>query len=200
MTRSPSPALACTTLGLLLLALACGGGDKDDSAAPEGDTDADTDTDTDTDTDADSDITTMLVVLGEATTDGASYEGQEAVVLLADAGMGEELCRIEYAVSGSNLRDDCEDCVWAFDLQRGAATVVVEDRCAEVGWDAATIAAVENSWVVYGFATEAIGHADALMVFDADAWGSVAYASWDDSTGAFDYEWDRGYHVLSAGR
>ena len=180
------------------LALSCGG--DDDTGPVEGDTDADADADSDTDADGDSDIVGLLAQHGTATVDGHGYQGQEAVLFIADQGMGEELCRIEYEVSGTGVREDCEDCVWAFDLQAGAPTVVIEDRCADVGWDASAVAAIEGSWICYGFAREYIGHADALLVFESDGWGPVAYASWDEPTGAFNYEWDRGYVPVSAVR
>ena len=154
----------------------------------------------DTDTDSggtDSGLSTpptgeaLVLASGEGTQLDGHYSGTEVLTVVSDRGQGVEVCRVEYTLASVGTRDDCDDCVWALDL-------VIDDvvPVSEVGTSCLPIeqeiAALQGSSASYGFAREHIGHADALMSPVDDRWTAVAFAGWDEATGAFLYDWERG--------
>jgi hypothetical protein len=124
---------------------------------------------------------------------GETYVGTEAVVLLTNFGLGDELCRIEYTVTSTSRRDDCTDCVWAFDVVLGAPTTTLDAACAAAGYDAAAIAAIEGTTRSIGVAVDYLGHADALLVYDGRVWASATFVDWIDAEWALRYTWDQQY-------
>jgi hypothetical protein len=200
----------------LLLPLACTpeeAADTDTAAVTDTDTAADTDTDdtdtddtgtddtddtddtndtddTDTDTSANEDA---LLRLEGAADVGETYVGTEAVDLLSNFGLGDELCRITYTVTSTARRDDCADCVWAFDVVLGAPTVDYDAECAAAGYDAAAIAAIEGTTRSIGVAVDYLGHADALLLYDGRTWVSASFVDWVDAEWTLRYAWDQAY-------
>lgn len=132
----------------------------------------------------------LEVWVGDAVVDDA-YRGVEARVVLADGGLGDAVCRIEYAVESTAERADCADCLWAYDVTFGAATVVEASGCADAGID------VGDTWEgttrAYGVALDYLGHSHALMMESGGTWAPMAFASWDEATGVFGYRWEQGY-------
>lgn len=126
-----------------------------------------------------------------------SYSGSESVYLTADKGDGDVLCEVHYDLASVAVRDDCQElgyvCTWAFDLRVSNVTVTVDAECEVAGYDSAALAALDGSTVSYGYIPEYFGHAPTLMVESGGVWSPVAYASHDESTGAFLYEGISGY-------
>jgi hypothetical protein len=170
-------------LGVLLLVAGCSGPTDDD------DTTVDDDTADDDDTGATG--RAMLSYAGDAIADAALYTGTESLVLVDDDGMGAVLCRVGYTLTGTAPRDDCDECLWAWDLELSVATITDESGagCDPLGHDTATVAAMNGTTRAYGFAEEYVGHADMLMI-DIDGWQGVSFATWHADSGTFDYGWD----------
>ena len=136
----------------------------------------------------------LLTFQGAATVDGSGYAGTEDVVLRANLGLGEELCRVHYAIASTSERTDCDGCAWAFEVGLGAPEVVLDTgACASAGYGAAGGAAIEGSTRGQGFSEEYVGHSDVLMVDQGDGWMAVSFSQYDAKTGAFVYQWDQGY-------
>ena len=139
----------------------------------------------------------LLGRVGTGTVLVGSYEGSEDLFFTRDHGQGEDICRIRYSLTSIALRDDCDDCVWAFDLQLGPAELVAEadPGClATVGVDGSTLAGLEGTVVSYGYNPDYVGHIRVLYVEQGGEWGSVGHAEWESSSGAFSYEWEDGYY------
>jgi len=171
---------------LTLLAPGCPSGDDDDCAA-------------DDDSMSDDDVTDdggMAVQRfeGTATVDGTAYAGTEALILTADQGAGAELCRIEYVLTSTAVRDDCGECLWAFDLALTEAIVTRQSGvgCEAFGYDAAAVAALGDAPRSYGYAEEYLGHANMLMYFD-QSWQALSFATFSLETNTLAYGWDDAY-------
>ncbi len=178
--------------------------DDDDSGDDDaGDDDAGDDDSGDDDTASDDDAgdddsgggTGMLGYYGSATADADGYDGIEELYLIADKGMGEDLCRIRYEVDATAPRDDCADCMWAHDVVFEDPEVIVDvaGACAAIGYDAAAVAALSGTTRSQGYAEEYFGHADVIMVFDGGTWSVVSFATWDHGSHLFEYDWEVGY-------
>lgn len=184
--------IAILTLGLLLAA--CDADQGDDDSTDPGDDDDDAGDDDDTTEDASG----LLGRVGTATVDGASYQGTEDLYFTTEYGEGEDVCRIRYPLSSSAVRDDCADCVWAFDLVLGAPELIAETDpgcLATVGVDSASLGDVEGDVVSYGYDPEYFGHIQMLLVEQAGSWAAVGHADWESGSGAFSYDWEDGYHT-----
>lgn len=133
----------------------------------------------------------LLIFAGDATV-GADYRGTEQLRFEATTG-GAPLCVIDIPVSSVGVREDCSDCLWAFDLTFSTPTVSVGTHCASIGYDDAAIAAIAGTSRAYGFADEYLGHAAALLVAADGAWEPVSFADWSPENGALSYAWEQGY-------
>lgn len=132
----------------------------------------------------------VIEVLGDAVVDAGSsaqsYAGNERVQLTADDGT--LLCAIELALASVAPREDCSACLWAFDIEATSAEVQLDERCADADLGADALAATPRS---YGYAEEYIGHSNALLFYLEGRWQGVAYASWDEASGALSYGWEQ---------
>jgi len=183
--RALAPALL-----LLLFAVAC------DADAPDDDDSADTDDDDDAGDDDDSSGDIALVVLeGHATADAGDYSGTETYTVVAEQGQGDILCAIRYDWNPITPRDDCEACLWAWDLEASGAVMTAESGvgCAGAGVSPSQF---EGEGRAHGFAVEYIGHADVLMVWLEESSEAVAFAGYVPKTGELYYEWETGYQTL----
>ena len=108
--------------------------------------------------------------------------------------MGDVLCRVEVTLTSTASRDDCGDCLWAWDLVVDEATIAAEGGvgCSAFGHDAAAVAAMAGTTRAYGYAEEYVGHADMLMIW-VDGWQGASFATWHPDSGALDYGWDDAY-------
>ena len=167
--------------------------DTGDSADTDTDTDTDSDTDADTDTDTDTDTGPqgLLTVTGAATVSYSAYDGTEEVSFVGDEGDGEELCHVTVTLASTEVVEDCTDCEWAFVVEVTDAVATVDKSCASIGWE--DPASAVGSTRMYGYNPEYFGHAPVLLIYTDDAWNPAGYASWDESTGAFSYEYQGGY-------
>ena len=196
----------CFGVVLAIWALgACNNTAKDaDTASVDADADTDTDSDTDADTDADSDtdadaeppLIGKLVRVGTAVVNSA-YAGEEDLQLIGDSGYGDTACRIHYNLVSVKVRDDCDLCVWAFDLEIQDATVE-EDPTAvckiALGYDASNVDDLNGTVTSRGFDPVYAGHASVILSeLSPGSWESVTYATFDTETGDLSYDWDDGY-------
>lgn len=132
---------------------------------------------------------------GEGTVMSGDFSGFEDVYLIGDEGLGDDVCRIRFTLTtvGAPVTS-CDTCEFAFVLERGAPSVVVDadGACANSALDmgAAGIEAMIGTTVSYGYVSEYVGHSNVLMLLDdaTDTWQAVAFASYDDTTGAFLYD------------
>ena len=144
--------------------------------------------------DGGSDEPALLSFGGEASVEPLdSYEGSHRVFLTADKGDGDLLCEVEVVLSAEGVRSDCKECDWAFDLVVTDASSVVDLRCDAIGLDASAVAALVGTVRSYGFIPEYFGHAPTLMMDSDGTWVPLAYAAFDDTTGALSYEGVDGY-------
>ena len=136
---------------------------------------------------------------------GLAYSGTESVYLIADEGDGEVVCQVSYDLNSTGLRDDCEECIcaeddcgsFAFDLEVSGVHVTAESGpgCEALGLDEAALAELEGSTLSYGYNGDYFGHAAVLIWEDPKlGWTVVAFAELDPETGAFTYNWERGYY------
>lgn len=137
--------------------------------------------------------TGLLTLEGEAVV-AEAWTGSETLRFAAELGLGETLCEIGVELASTGPRDDCAACAWAWELVLGAPEVRVGDRCAEAGYDEATVAALEGSGRAYGFAEEYLGHAAVLLQEVDGSWEAVAFADYEATRGALAYQVDLGYH------
>ncbi len=88
-----------------------------------------------------------------------------------------------YELVSMGTRDDCDSCIWAYDLEiRGTLVTIDLGYCLDiVGVDAATASDWDGTMRSYGFDPDYIGHAEILMFFDGTVWIPASYASWDGS-------------------
>ena len=180
-----------------IVALGCKN-DGDDSGVDTDDTDVD-DTDTD-DTDTDTDDTDegplgLAGFAGGANCDGLTYDGWEERYLVGDKGEGDDICRLRVDLDPVGVpRTDCDICAWAFDLEVTAASIVAESESGCIGYlgiDISTVGSLVGTTRAYGYSPEYFGHAKVLMEYDAKSglWNAAgAYATWDESSGAFAYD------------
>ena len=61
-----------------------------------------------------------------------------------------------------------------------------------IGIDASTVSDLDGQVHSYGYDPDFIGHAKVLRVHDGIEWAVVAYATWDEATHAFAYDWMAG--------
>jgi len=178
---------------LVLLLAACGGGPDDgpdDDQSPGDDDIADDD-------DSAAERLGLLGRQGTATVLSGSFEGVEERYFTTEYGEGVDLCRIRYPLSSIAVRDDCEDCEWAFDLLIGAPELIaeVEPGClATVGVDSAALGELEGGVVSYGYDPDYLGHIQVLCVDQGGGWVAVGHASWEPGSGEVSYDWQDGYH------
>lgn len=134
----------------------------------------------------------LLTWEGEATL-GANWTGQESIVLRGDGGLGDTHCSVRYAVTSTAEADDCPQCLYAYEVVLGPATVEIDRACEQAGVDAATVAAIEGTVRAYGLALDYLGHSNALLVRDGAAWAPVAFVDWNSTSLTLSYQWDQGY-------
>lgn len=200
------PRFGMILLELLAVGLlaSCDGDKTDDTAGEDTDADADADTDTDSDADADSDTDSDADTDtgeiegsehkdGSATTDGLSYSGHEDWYILAPDDKA-RACHVSYELASTVVRDDCDICLWAFDLEVSKAQVVTEDdgACAAIGLSGSDASSLDGSIVSYGFVDDYYGHADVIAVLIGNKWTVVNFAAYDAKKSAFSYEWEIG--------
>ena len=132
---------------------------------------------------------------GEGTVTVEGFTGFEEVYLIGDEGLGDDLCRIRSPLTAvGSPTTSCDACEFAFVFERGVSSVVVDidDACASsaLSMDVAGIEGMIGTTVSYGFASEYVGHSSVLMLLDdtTDTWQAVAFASYNDTTGAFGYD------------
>ncbi len=171
---------------MLPVLLACAA-PADDSGTDDSGTD-----DSGTDDSGTDDSGTGLLVFAGAATVGADYLGTEQIRFGPTTG-GDPLCVIDIPVSSVGIREDCAECLWAFDLTFSTPTVLIDTHCAAIGYDEAAIAAITGSRRACGFADEYLGHAEALLVETDGAWEPVSFADWSPVNGALSYAWEQGY-------
>ncbi len=128
---------------------------------------------------------------GEATVSGA-YAGTEAFHFTGEQGLGDDVCRIRYAVSDVAERADCADCTWAFDLETGDASIEAEigKGCSDLGVTAAEFEGLQYS---YGYAPVSGPYEHVLMYqVGSYGWYPVSFASW--KAPSFSYDWEMGLY------
>jgi hypothetical protein len=182
----------------LLLVLACTPKDPDTGAPPDtgGDTDSPADTDTDpadtdtdpVDTDTDTDVPLregLAGRIGTATANYGEYQGTEEWYFFDEDEA--EVCRIRYDLAQLATRQDCADCTWANDVIVSNATIVAESDvgCAAVFGD---VASLDGTLYSYGYGVY-YGHAEVLMVDSEKGWAAETFATWDEKTEVFSYDW-----------
>jgi len=166
-------------------------GDDDDTAADDDDTAADDDTAGDDDTE---DAVALAGRYGQALADESGYDGVEELYWIADAGAGEDLCRVRYELrSTGEIRTDCDDCAWAFDMVLDQVAVVAESGpgCAGMGLDVGALG--DGLHDAYGYAPDYFGHAQILMADAGSGWNAATFASWDEASLSFEYDWEQGH-------
>lgn len=189
--------LIALLLPALLASASCTAGGDDTDSGADADTDTDADTDADSDSDSDTDITRQGLFgrSGAATAAVGSYSGTEDLYLIGED--DSEICRIRYDVSWVATRKDCKLCNWAADLRFDNPYIVTESDvgCAALGLGGKDVLELAGTGVGYGYVHEYYGHADVLMFFfDSDIyWDAVSFATWDETTHAFAYDWQDGY-------
>lgn len=136
--------------------------------------------------------------LGAATANADGYVGTEDWYFIADRGEGEELCRVQLSLASTAARADCADCAWAWDLEVTDAALLVEAApgCTPtLGLDSADLSGLVGQTVSYGYAPDYFGHAQVLMVATGGAWAAATFATWDEDSGAFAYDWETGFYA-----
>jgi hypothetical protein len=192
------------------LGLVLGGCDPVDDDDTTGDDDTSDDDDTADDDDStaddddsidDDDDTTGRQGLrgysGEATVDLASFQGTEELYFVGDEGFGATICRIRYDLIATAVREDCDGCSWAFDVQTSGAGILEESDVGcegSVGISAATVGTLDGQTLSYGYYIEYMGHADVLMIDNGSGFAAAAYADWDEGSGHFSYDREDGLY------
>ena len=178
--------------------------DSDSDADSDADTDADSDADADSDSDTDTGSVTTLALTGYSGQADAGYDGYSGTedwYFIADEGAGDDICRIRYNVEHSATRTDCpssghSDCIWAWDVVVSGAAIVSESGigCSgSFGLNAHTVSGLDGSTFGLGYNPDYYGHA-AVMVRDmGKGWNVVSFATWNEVTEAFTYQWDQGF-------
>jgi hypothetical protein len=131
---------------------------------------------------------------GQATVDqgAGSYEGSEVFHFGADQGRGDDLCRIAYAMDAVAPRQDCADCLWAFDLTSSGAVIEAESGqgCAGLGLTASDF---DGAGFSYGYAASAGSYESVLMYqVGSYGWYPVSFAGWSEP--GFSYDWEMGLY------
>ena len=122
--------------------------------------------------------------------DGYGYVGTEDWVFIGDEGYGDVVCHVSYDVTATTSRTDCGNCLWAWDVTISNVTSVVDtEACASVALTDTDLAKLEGSTVSLGYDPDYVGHAQILMFLDGTEWKAVSYASWDETSSAFTYDW-----------
>ena len=134
---------------------------------------------------------------GDATAGASGYDGWEELYLIAEKGLGDDVCRIRYDVHDTAQRDDCDGCMWAHDvvISNPTVTLDVDGACAAIGYDAAGVAALDGTAKSYGYYEEYFGHADVIMFFGKKGWEVGSFATWNHQTEHFQYDWEVGFEV-----
>ena len=179
---------------LALVAAGCPPADGDDDSAGDDDT-------VDDDSTGDDDTTDSRLGLsgrsGEATVDVETFAGFEEMYFVADQGLGDDVCRVHYDLTSTGVRDDCDDCDWAFDLVSDNAAIVAESDvgCSAVfGIDAANVGELDGTTVSYGYIAEYFGHASVLTQYtQGGSWEVVGFAAFDGATGALEFDLEDGF-------
>lgn len=174
-------------------------GDDDPGDDDPGDDDPGDDTAGDDDGDDDSDGEMALVgYFGRALVQTLGYAGTEELYFSPHGGVGLDLCRIRYSLVSTAVRDDCEDCVWAFELSATEPEIIAGSAgdCEALGYDAVAIDELLSRPRAYGYAPEYYGHANVLLVSNnTGGWDVVSFAAWSDGGGQFSYNWEIGYQM-----
>jgi hypothetical protein len=136
----------------------------------------------------------LLLFSGVAVAIDDDYAGIETVLFLAEEGSGETLCQVELTLESVGTRTDCKECEWAYDVEVLSAETTTDTHCAAVGYDTASVQALVGSVRGYGFNPEYFGHAPVLFAEVDGIWAAVAYASYDETTGDFAYDWEEGLY------
>ena len=134
----------------------------------------------------------ILVYEGQATASEVGYAGTEDIVAFEDA-TGDELCRIRVALASTGTREDCEGCEWAYDLIARDPERVAESGAGcegTLGFDDASIAAMDGVGRAYGVNTDYFGHAAVLFVYGELGWNVATFIDVDEESGAFTYTWE----------
>jgi len=124
------------------------------------------------------------------------YDGQEIWTFTGDSGAGEEICRIQYALNSTGVREDCDICDWAFDVSISEAEFVSESEpgCrATFGIGPENVGDLNGLWAGYGYSAEYFGHAAVFLLETEGEWVAVSNAVFDEATGAYSYERLDGY-------
>jgi hypothetical protein len=153
---------------------------------------------------------------GELVKTDTSLAGIEQLSFIADEGDGEDLCRIQYEVTSTAIRDDCEICNetddddepygWAFDVTFSNPEITAESSpgcLATLGYDKSNITDISGETRGMGYTPEYIGHASVIMIDVDGIWTAVANAEFveevDKTTkkptgvGELTYDWQDGY-------
>lgn len=133
---------------------------------------------------------------GIATVLDGVFSGTETWTLVSDDDDGLTLCLITYSLLSSVARADCTDCSWAFDLIVGDAAIAEETdgACSILGYDDTTVYSLNGTVLPYGYAPDYYGHAQVLMTDRGTGWAAATFASYDETTGEFTYDWELGSH------
>ena len=174
----------------------------DDHTHDDSDDHGDTGTDTgdgtgsgdDSDTDDGGDYTEegVCIQAAEGTVTLDSFVTVETRILVADGGLGDNICEVQFDVNRVSAgQAGCDECEWTHTVQYSNPVVLtdVDGVCgnSERGLDEAAIAEIDGSEVSVGFAAEVQGHGGALMTYDpaTETWFYNGSASWDPDTGEF---------------
>jgi len=159
---------------------------------------------------------------GELVKTDTSLTGTEQLYFIADEGDGEDLCRIQYEVTSTGIRDDCDICNetdddgepygWAFDVTFSNPEITAESSpgcLATLGYDKSNVTDIAGETRGMGYTPEYIGHASVIMIDVDGVWTAVANAQFveeiDKTTkkttgvGELTYQWHDGYIEYSDG-
>ncbi len=124
-----------------------------------------------------------------------SYEGYEEQYILTDDDDPEDVCRVRYelhAVAKPSV--PCTICRWEAVVEKSNPTITVDldNACenSELGLDASALSAGVGERVAYGFAEEAVGHANILMRYNPKSgrWEEFTVSNWDESISELRYK------------
>ncbi len=107
-------------------------------------------------------------------------------------------CFVESTLTGTALRDDCDDCDWAFDVQVSDSVFVPDEPCyygLGIEYDAANY----DRTVGFGYQSdwfeEGVGFQGKLFVYSgSEGWTPVGSAVYLEGTFAYDWPWYESYY------
>lgn len=138
-------------------------------------------------------LTASYNINGEAIVDESGYNGCEEWSFVANQGVEDELCVINFDLNSIAEASDCPYCDWAYELQISNPQILRETApgCAALGYDAEAIAALAGTTFCGGYNSDYYGHAKVLLKNQdctGDGWQVAGFASEQDGVFTYAYE------------